>query len=57
MSWPAVSFARKFRPEFEAPIREGKCVTLPVDEAVSAPEDNYAWPQVLAEAAQKPSWD
>lgn len=57
VSWPAVSFARKFRPEFEAHIREGKCVTLPVDQAVTAPEDNYAWPQSLAEAAQKPSWD
>ena len=57
VSWPAVSFARKFRPEFEAHIREGKCVTLPVDEAVTPPEENYAWPQALAEAAQKPAWD
>ena len=30
VSWPAVSYMRKFRPEFEAAIREGKLVTLPV---------------------------
>ncbi|MDE0021005.1 MAG: NADH-quinone oxidoreductase subunit NuoF [Candidatus Poribacteria bacterium] len=57
VSWPAVSFARKFRPEFEAHIEQGKCVTLPVSEAVAPPEENYAWPQELPEVERKPTWD
>ena len=45
VSWPAVSYLRKFRPEFEAAIREGKLVTLPVEEATVPPEENYAYQQ------------
>ncbi len=45
VSWPAVSYMRKFRPEFEAAIREGKLVTLPVAEATVPPEENYAYQQ------------
>ncbi len=43
VSWPAVSYSRKFLPEFEAHIREGKCIVLDRDEACVSPEDNYAW--------------
>ena len=42
VSWPAVSYLRKFRPEFEACIRDGKCTVLSVDEATVKPEENYA---------------
>ena len=45
VSWPAVSYVRKFRPEFEAAIREGKLVTLPVTESTVSPEENYAYQQ------------
>ena len=45
VSWPAVSYLRKFRPEFEAAIREGKLVTLPIEEATVPPEENYAYQQ------------
>ncbi|CAI8047270.1 NADH-quinone oxidoreductase subunit F 2 [Geodia barretti] len=45
VSWPAVSYMRKFRPEFEAALREGKLVTLPVAEATVPPEENYAYQQ------------
>ena len=45
VSWPAVSYLRKFRPEFEAAIREGELVTLPVEEATVPPEENYAYQQ------------
>ena len=45
VAWPAVSYVRKFRPEFEAHIREGKCVVLPPDEATVPPEENYALQQ------------
>ncbi|MCZ6680957.1 MAG: NADH-quinone oxidoreductase subunit F, partial [Candidatus Poribacteria bacterium] len=45
VSWPAVSYMRKFRPEFEAHIREGRCVTLPIEEATVPPEENYALQQ------------
>jgi len=45
VSWPAVSYLRKFRPEFEACIRDGKCTVLPVDEATVTPEENYAYQQ------------
>lgn len=45
VSWPAVSYMRKFRPEFEAAIREGKLVTLSVEEATVPPEKNYAYQQ------------
>jgi hypothetical protein len=45
VSWPAVSYMRKFRPEFEACIREGKLVTLSVDEATVPREENYAFQQ------------
>ncbi|GIX05820.1 MAG: NADH-quinone oxidoreductase subunit F [Candidatus Poribacteria bacterium] len=57
VAWPAVSFARKFRPEFEAHIREGRPVVLPVEEAVTPPEENYAWPQTIPEAVRRPTWD
>ena len=42
VSWPAVSYSRKFRPEFDAHLREGKCVVLDRDEACVPPEENYA---------------
>ncbi|MBI1922966.1 NADH-quinone oxidoreductase subunit NuoF [Candidatus Poribacteria bacterium] len=45
VSWPAVSYMRKFRPEFEAHIREGKCVVLPPDEAKVPPKENYGLQQ------------
>ena len=45
VSWPAVSYMRKFRPEFEATIRESKLVTLPIAEATVPPEENYAYQQ------------
>jgi len=57
VSWPAVSFARKFRPEFEAHIRNGKCTLLPVDEAVVPPEENYAYPRPPLKVVQSPAWD
>lgn len=45
VSWPAVSYLRKFRPEFEAAIREGQLTTLSVEEATVPPEENYAYQQ------------
>lgn len=45
VSWPAVSFARKFRPEFEAHLICGGCRVLNRDEATVEREDNYAWPR------------
>lgn len=45
VAWPAVSYVRKFRPEFEAHIREGRCVILPPEEAKVPPEENYAIPK------------
>jgi NADH-quinone oxidoreductase subunit F len=56
VSWPAVSFARKFRPEFEAHIRAGECVVLPVEEAVTPPEENYAYPRAQVTVVQQPKW-
>ena len=45
VSWPAVSFTRKFRPEFEAHLMHGGCCVLPIEEATARPVDNYAWPR------------
>ncbi|MBM3216264.1 NADH-quinone oxidoreductase subunit NuoF [Candidatus Poribacteria bacterium] len=56
VSWPAVSFARKFRPEFEAHILNGECTVLPLEEAITPPEQNYAYPRPQVTVVQQPKW-
>ena len=52
VSWPAVSFTRKFRPEFEAHLIHGGCRVLPRDEATVDRHENYAWPHAADARAE-----